>query len=217
MTTASPDLDRVCALWTAWGTGLYRSSPCTSYTDTVCRPASDCARCFTNYDKSASCCLSVDVVAPYKLYSNRSVGSYDHCVWNTSLNGCQPRPAIAQTPLASAFGAFTCASLPQAACSGVSLCRWNILTALYQAIAFSDIYGSTACTEQGACILRQSLKVATSALSCPASFLHTSTMRPNESLFLLQRSKHKCSSRNFSIVPVIFSIGRACLSKPRHL
>ena len=119
--------------------------PCS---DTVCRPASDGARRY-KYAKSASYYLYVADVAPRNLYSNRSVSSNDHCVWNTHLNGCRSRPAIAQTPLASTFGAITCASLAQAACTGVSLCRWNILTALCQATACSDIYDSTACTEQG--------------------------------------------------------------------
>ena len=119
--------------------------PCS---DTVCRPTSDGAR-RCKYAKSASYCLYVADVAPRNLYSNRSVCSKDHCVWNTHLNGCRSRPAIAQTPLASAFGALTCASLAQAACTGVSLCRCNILTALCQATAYNDTYDSTACTEQG--------------------------------------------------------------------
>ena len=188
--------------------------PCS---DTVCRPASDGARRY-KYAKSASYCLYVADVAPRNLYSNRSVCSKDHCVWNTHLNGCQPRPAIAQTPLASAFGALTCVSLAQAACTGVSLCRWNILTALCQAIACSDIYDSTACTEQGCTYTSTINKCSSIDTLVPCSnFCTPALCDPTSHCSFSSDLKHMCSSRNFSILLFIFSIGRAWLSEPRHL
>ena len=205
VTTASPNSDRVC---------IYRSSPCTAYTVTVCRPASDCAR-RCKYDKSASYCFSVADVAPCNLYSNRSVCSYDHGLWSTPLNECQPRPAIAQTSLASAFEALTCTSLTQATCTGVSLCRWNILTALCLAIACSDIYDSTVCTEQGCTYTSTINKCSSIGTLVPCINFYTPALCDPTSHCSFNSDLFTCVPRGISPSCSLFSALDA-LGRPSH-